>query len=136
MKRISRFALVIFFLAGIGSPCAAWADTDWIENIDTGNEYRLIKYCNSWTECEAEAEAQVIHDSTTGAGCTRYPCAGSGEFAFVLDEEGRVIDVVLGDGGAIDEDIKACYLAAVEGQTFPCLREHGDIWLNCAVLLA
>ncbi len=62
MKKISRLALVVcFFLAGIGSPDAARADTGWIENIDTGNEYRLIKYCDSWTACEAEAEAQWAH---------------------------------------------------------------------------
>jgi hypothetical protein len=61
MRKVSTIAWVVLFAAGIGFPGAVRADTDWIENIDTGNEYRLIKYCDSWTACEAEAEAQWAH---------------------------------------------------------------------------
>ncbi len=61
MKRTLRLVWVFCVSVAIGSPALSGADTGWIENIDTGNEYRLIKYCGSWTDCEAEADAQWAH---------------------------------------------------------------------------
>jgi hypothetical protein len=57
---------------------------------------------------------------------------------FVLDEKGKVTDI---QGNGSDRDfltpeLKACYLKALEGQTFPCLAEKNQYWIKCGVLLA
>jgi anaerobic magnesium-protoporphyrin IX monomethyl ester cyclase len=55
-------------------------------------------------------------------------------YSFVLDAEGRVVDMELDDGEPVPPEIKECYLASVAGQVFPCLAEY-PTWVPCAVAL-
>jgi len=55
-------------------------------------------------------------------------------YSFVLDDEGRVVDMKLDDGEPVPPEIKECYLASVAGQVFPCLAEY-PTWVPCAVAL-
>jgi hypothetical protein len=56
----------------------------------------------------------------------------------ILDENGYVTDI-RSDGSErvpLTPELKSCYLTALKGQQFPCLKEKDQYWINCGVLLA
>ncbi len=86
----------------------------------------------------SEAAARDEHRSILAAGAAcPDPCTGMEGYTyrFVLDAEGRAVDMETRDGPAIPDDVKRCYLDAVAGQVFPCLREH-PWWEECPIYLA
>ena len=49
--------------------------------------------------------------------------------------DNSVQDMVMRNGDPVNEEIKACFLAAVKGQKFPCMRDR-DIRAVPPILLA
>jgi len=79
---------------------------------------------------DAQGESRAIEDAARIAGCN-LPCTEVDvSYAFVLDDEGHVVDVELSDGSPVPEEARDCYVAAVAGQTFPCLDEF-HVWVDC-----
>ncbi len=56
------------------------------------------------------------------------------QYTLVIDDDGRILDVVTWSGDPIPSDIKACYMDALAGETFPCLGEH-ETYTLCYICL-
>ena len=83
-------------------------------------------------------EERGIQSDAADAACQML-CATDGDefrYRYLLDAEGRVVDIERDDGQAIPAEVRRCYLDAVAGQTFPCLAASSEHWFVCNVLLA
>ncbi len=84
--------------------------------------------------CFTEHTRKKIEKRALRLGCPRPPKEAE-EYGFVLDLDGNVLDMVMRSGVSVDEEIKKCFLAAVKGQRFPCMKDR-DIRLVPPILLA
>jgi hypothetical protein len=85
---------------------------------------------------EVMAERQSARWSLRDAPCP--PCAPDPywevPYGIAIDAQGRIVDVRRGDGAPVPDDIRACYLEALAGETFPCLGGE-EVWQECMVCL-
>ncbi|MBI5486263.1 MAG: radical SAM protein [Deltaproteobacteria bacterium] len=59
---------------------------------------------------------------------------GSVPYGIAIDATGRVVDVVTGDGTAVPDVVRSCYLEALGGERFPCLGGE-EIWQECVICI-
>lgn len=91
-------------------------------------------------------ESDVVDDSLHNNACAelREGCEISVSAIYptnarmILDESGDVIDIQsnASDHDPLTPELKSCYLTALKGQRFPCLKEKNQYWIFCGVLLA
>jgi radical SAM superfamily enzyme YgiQ (UPF0313 family) len=84
------------------------------------------------------APAEVFGERTRArtmlgeAGCPQ--CADTVSYGIALDAAGHVVDVRRSDGSAVSPDVRACYVGALAGETFPCLSGE-EVWAECVICL-
>lgn len=107
---------------------------DVVEVVD-GDEVATDVPADACSPMEAEEELNAAISTGRAAGCEDICELGSERFRFLLDADGRVVDVELSGGGPVPDELKSCYIDALAEQTFPCLAEN-PVWEWCYVLLA
>jgi len=55
-------------------------------------------------------------------------------YGIAIDAEGRIVDVLRGDGAPVDSVVRSCYLEALAGETFPCLGGD-EVWQECVICI-
>jgi hypothetical protein len=80
--------------------------------------------------CDASASLAAINDAMETA-FNQCGCPLDDSYRFVLDADGRAIDVESYTGSSIDPTTKACLLGAVSDQLFPCLADQTTSWEQC-----
>ncbi len=112
-------------------------DTDTTTDTDTDTNTDTETDTYTCSEQEAHEEGWGAVNTAIDAGCDNICDQGEMfEYRLILDEEGHMIDMEREDGIPIDQELIDCYIAALEGQTFPCMAERDHFWLWCGVLLS
>lgn len=82
--------------------------------------------------CDPSQDRQHAWDLLAKMGC--QVCDNQDSYGISIDASGRVVDVQRMSGAAIPDAVRKCYVAALSGQTFPCLSGE-EIWYECVVTL-
>jgi hypothetical protein len=67
------------------------------------------------------------------AGCPCFISHGP-RYGLVVDSTGHVVDVCPIDDSVVTDEVRACYLEALAGETFPCLAGE-ECWAVCMEIL-
>jgi anaerobic magnesium-protoporphyrin IX monomethyl ester cyclase len=81
--------------------------------------------------CDASNRG-ALWGAVHSAGCE--VCVDNVAYGIALDASGRVVDVLSKTGGPVPDDVRRCYLAALSGQSFPCLSGN-ELWYECVMTL-
>jgi hypothetical protein len=102
------------------------------ENLDSAMNGSDIE-SEATADCDGSVSLTAINNAMEAAfnqcGCSTD--GGNGIYRFVLDADGRAVDVESYTGTSIDPTTKACLLGAVSDQVFPCLSDQTTSWEQC-----
>lgn len=155
ISRAVAAAAVISIMAGTGCHNVAPLDDDTesdtvvVEDSDTGDsatgdsetgttDEPICDRDKAWDQSESLMHGKIDWDC--GGDCREM---GVNICSFVLNDEGQIINVAIGPWEYWDTEAMAqphdeyieCVIAALEGQTFPCIAEHQPISHNIPIML-
>jgi hypothetical protein len=102
------------------------------EAVDAADDGAGDVVCTTEEIVAERSRASAEIRSTTCAHCTGPSL--DVPYGIAIDAAGRVVDVRRGDGAEVPADVRACYLAALAGETFPCLGGD-EVWQECVICI-
>lgn len=86
------------------------------------------------SSCDPTMDQQRIDAAISANNCVMCDYGTSTAYGLAIDPTGHVVAVLGSNRAPVSDAVRACYMDALAGQTFPCLSGE-EYWYECYVLL-